>query len=230
MTNILICGASSGIGYEVARNAGKDLRLWSAGRRRPAIDRIEHLTWNALEDPFPKEQLPEQLDGLVYTPGSIHLAPFNRLSESQFMEDLNINLMGAVKSVQACLPALKKSMSGSIVLISTVAVTTGMPMHASIAAAKGAVEGLTRSLAAELAPTIRVNAVAPSLTNTPLAAKLLKTERQQTGAAARHPLNRTGNPQDIACAIRYLLSKESSWVTGQILNVDGGMSSIRRFS
>jgi len=230
MPNILICGASSGIGQAVARNLTEEYQLWTAGRQKADIESAEHLTWDAIADSFPEDQLPDQLHGMVYTPGSINLAPFNRLKESQFREDFDINLIGAVKAIQAALPALKKSKSASIVLFSTVAVGTGMPMHASVAAAKGAVEGLTRSLAAEYAPTIRVNAVAPSLTNTPLAAKLLKTERQQAGASARHPLERVGDPQDIASAVKYLLSDDANWVTGQVLKVDGGMSSVRRFT
>lgn len=230
MPNILICGASSGIGHEVAKSVGENCQLWTAGRQQPDIEGSEHLPWDAVAEPFPAEQLPDELHGLVYSPGSIHLAPFNRLRESQFREDFDINLIGAIKAIQAALPALKKAKGASIVLFSTVAVSTGMPMHASVAAAKGAVEGLTRSLAAEFAPTIRVNAVAPSLTDTPLAEKLLKTERQQAGASARHPLERVGTPQDIASAVKYLLSGDAGWVTGQVLKVDGGMSSVRRFT
>lgn len=230
MPKILICGASSGIGFEVARGLGESYQLWTAGRQQPDIQDVEHMTWDAISEAFPADRLPDELQGLVYSPGSIHLAPFNRLRESQFREDFEINLIGAVKAIQAALPALKKSKNASIVLFSTVAVSTGMPMHASVAAAKGAVEGLTCSLAAEFAPTIRVNAVAPSLTDTPLASKLLKTDRQKTGASARHPLDRIGNPNDIASAVRYLLSTDASWVTGQVLKVDGGMSSVRRFT
>jgi NAD(P)-dependent dehydrogenase (short-subunit alcohol dehydrogenase family) len=127
------------------------------------------------------------------------------------------------------LPSLKAADRASVVLFSTVAVGTGMPMHASIAAAKGAVEGLTRSLAAELAPGIRVNAIAPSLTDTPLAAGLLRSERQRAAAAERHPLGRIGQPSDLAATARFLLSEEAGWVTGQVLNVDGGMGALRRF-
>ncbi len=132
--------------------------------------------------------------------------------------------------LQAALPALNAAPQAAVVLFSTVAVSTGMPMHASVASAKGAVEGLTRSLAAELAPKIRVNAIAPSLTETPLAARLLRTERQRTAAVDRHPLERVGQPADIAAAARFLLSDDASWITGQVLAVDGGIGAVRRFS
>ena len=147
-----------------------------------------------------------------------------------FREDFELNLLGAVRALKASMPALKAAPMASVVLFSTVAVTTGMPMHSSIAAAKGAVEGLTRSLAAELAPKIRVNAIAPSLTETPLAAKLLRTERQRTAAAERHPLAKVGDADDLAAAAEFLLSQEAKWITGQVLPVDGGIGSLRRFN
>jgi NAD(P)-dependent dehydrogenase (short-subunit alcohol dehydrogenase family) len=185
--------------------------------------------WDATAGDFPKDQLPDALEGLVYCPGSIRLQPFHRLRDEDFSADFELNLLGAVRVLRAALPCLKAVERGSVVLFSTVAVATGMPMHASIAAAKGAVEGLTRSLAAELAPAIRVNAIAPSLTDTPLAAGLLRTERQRAAAAERHPLGRIGQPSDLAAAARFLLSDEAGWVTGQVLHVDGGMGRLRRF-
>jgi NAD(P)-dependent dehydrogenase (short-subunit alcohol dehydrogenase family) len=188
-----------------------------------------HLTWDATAGDFPVDQLPETLEGLVYCPGSIRLQPFSRLRDEDFRVDFEVNLLGAVRVLRAVLPSLKAADRASVVLFSTVAVGTGMPMHASIAAAKGAVEGLTRSLAAELAPGIRVNAIAPSLTDTPLAAGLLRSERQRAAAAERHPLGRIGQPSDLAATARFLLSEEAGWVTGQVLNVDGGMGALRRF-
>jgi NAD(P)-dependent dehydrogenase (short-subunit alcohol dehydrogenase family) len=149
---------------------------------------------------------------------------------ADFRNDLEINLLGAVKIIQSCLKRLKKSPTGaSILLFSTVAVKVGMPFHASVASAKAAVEGLTRSLAAEFAPRIRVNAIAPSLTNTPLAESLLSNEERQKASAERHPLKRIGHPQEIAGFAQHLLSDEGSWITGQIFYIDGGMSSIRTF-
>ena len=188
-----------------------------------------HLTWDATAGDFPVDQLPETLEGLVYCPGSIRLQPFSRLRDEDFRADFELNLLGAVRVLRAALPCLKAAGRASVVLFSTVAVGTGMPMHASIAAAKGAVEGLTRSLAAELAPGIRVNAIAPSLTDTPLAAGLLRSERQRAAAAERHPLGRIGQPSDLAAAALFLLSEEAGWVTGQVLHVDGGMGGLRRF-
>jgi NAD(P)-dependent dehydrogenase (short-subunit alcohol dehydrogenase family) len=174
-----------------------------------------------------EETMAQPIDGLVYCPGSITLAPFHRLSLDQFSEDYEINVLGAVRVLQACLGNLNPEGS-SIVLFSTVACRIGMSYHSSIAAAKSAVEGLVRSLAAELASKhIRVNAVAPSLTDTPLASNLLSTEDKRKRAAQRHPLGRIGSVSDIAGAVEYLLSEASSWVTGQILSVDGGLSSVK---
>lgn len=229
MKNILIVGASSGIGLELARSLSNTHTVWAAGRNTPDIEHIQHIRWDAASEAFPDGALPEAVEGLVYAPGSIRLQSFTRIKDEHYREDFELNLIGAVRAVRAALPALKKAGPSSVVLFSTVAVTTGMPMHASVAAAKGAVEGLTRSLAAELAPQVRVNAVAPSLTNTPLASGLLRTERQLAAAAERHPLGRIGQPEDIAAAVRYLLSSDAAWVSGQVLHVDGGMSSLRRF-
>ena len=156
--------------------------------------------------------------------------PFQRLRIEDFLEDLQINFLGAVKTIQACLTRLKKSKTGaSVVLFSTVAVNTGMPFHASVAGAKAAVEGLTRSLAAEFAPRIRFNAIAPSLTDTPLAQNLLSSEEKRQASADLHPLKRIGIPREIADLAVHLMSDASAWLTGQIIHADGGMSSLRTF-
>ncbi|MGF1548113.1 MAG: SDR family NAD(P)-dependent oxidoreductase [Thiotrichales bacterium] len=196
----------------------------------PTSDPVNHISWDATSGPIPREQLPNRLVGLVYCPGTIRLQHFERLNEEDFEEDWQVNLMGAVRALKGALPALKAAPAASVVLLSTVAVATGMPMHASVAAAKGAVEGLTRSLAAELAPSIRVNAIAPSLTDTPLASALLRSERQRSAAAERHPLRRIGEVGDLVNAVCFLLSEESAWITGQVLSVDGGLGALRRFS
>ncbi len=169
----------------------------------------------------------EALDGLAYLPGTINLKPFHRLTKEDFQQDLEVNLLGAVSVIQQCLPLLKKSSSASVVLFSTVAVGQGMPYHSSIAAAKGALEGLGKSLAAELAPAVRVNVVAPSLVDTPLAARLLSSEDRRDTSAQRHPLKRIGEPHDIAALAAFLLGPESSWIRGQVFGVDGGLSSLR---
>ena len=174
-------------------------------------------------------QAPESLDGLIYFPGSISLKPFHRLSAEDFLTDFRINCLGAISAIQSALPALKASASASIVLFSTVACAQGMPFHASIAAAKGAVEGMAKSLAAELAPKIRVNVIAPSLTATALATNLLNSDAKREAAARRHPLQQVGNPDDVAALAAFLLSDESKFITGQILRPDGGLSSVRTF-
>ncbi|NBV39267.1 MAG: SDR family oxidoreductase [Verrucomicrobia bacterium] len=169
------------------------------------------------------------MDGTVYCPGTIQLKPFHRLTPEDFLKDFQINCLGAVAALQSALPALKASGKASVVLFSTVAVVQGMLMHASIATAKGAVEGLTRSLAAEWAPVIRVNAIAPSLTDTPLAGNLLNADSKKEAAGKRHPLQQIGKPEDLASLVAYLLSDASSFMTGQVLSVDGGLSSVRLF-
>jgi 3-oxoacyl-[acyl-carrier protein] reductase len=168
--------------------------------------------------------LPEALDGVVYAPGSISLKPFRSFRPEEFRADFELNALGAALTLQKTERALRAA-RGAALLFSTVAVGQGMSYHASIAMAKGAVEGLVRSLAAEWAPAVRVNALAPSLTDTPLAAKLLGTEARATAAAERHPLKRVGQPSDLASAGLALL--DNPWVTGQILGVDGGMSTLR---
>ncbi|MGC6425487.1 MAG: SDR family NAD(P)-dependent oxidoreductase [Akkermansiaceae bacterium] len=217
--NILLIGASSGIGKASYERLSREGHFLHAPTR------------NEFDVTNPSSQLiiPEQLDGVVYCPGTINLKPYHRLTEEDFLNDLQVNLLGANRVLQQALPALKKSPSASVVLFSTIAVKIGMPFHASIAAAKGAVEGLTRSLAAELAPKIRVNCIAPSLTNTRLAAPLLTDEKRREAAAERHPLKQIGTPEQVAEQVAYLLSDASRFTTGQILRPDGGLSSVRLF-
>ena len=219
MRKVMIVGAGSGVGLRLAKSLLDTHELWTTSNQSEVQIPTHHLRWNATSEDFPTDMLPESLDGLVYCPGSIRLEPFQKLKLDAFREDFELNLIGAVRVMQAAIPALKAGTQPAVVLFSTVAVSTGMPMHTSIACAKGAVEGLTRSLAAELAPSIRVNAIAPSLTATPLAAKLLRSERQQEAAAKRHPLERIGQPTDIAAAVRFLLSEQADWITGEVLAV-----------
>ena len=232
--NIFVVGGSSGIGLEIVKKLRVDQNEIYAGSRTSEslsdYPDIHHLSTDITEKIPALDGLPDVIHGLVYCPGTIVLKPFQRLTMADFRNDFEINLFGAVKIIQACLKRLKKSPTGaSILLFSTVAVKVGMPFHASVASAKAAVEGLTRSLAAEFAPRIRVNAIAPSLTNTPLAEPLLSNEERQKASAERHPLKRIGSPQEVAGLARHLLSDEGSWITGQIFHIDGGMSSIRTF-
>ena len=232
--NFLVVGGSSGIGLEITKLLHEQGNTVFVGSRSndalAQLDGLHHLAIDVQADPLNLEGLPEVLNGLVYCPGTIRLKPFHRLTMDDFLEDWQINFLGAVKTIQAGLPHLKKSTTGAgIVLFSTVAVKTGMPFHASVAGAKAAVEGLTRSLAAEFAPRIRVNAVAPSLTDTPLAKGLLSSEEKRKASAERHPSKRIGTPQEIAQIAVHLLSDASAWMTGQIIHVDGGMSALRTF-
>jgi len=232
--NIFIVGGSSGIGLEIVKRLEDNQNEVFVGSRtsETLVDypQVHHLQLDVTKDFSDLEGLPEIVHGLVYCPGTIVLKPFHRLTSADFRRDFEINLLGAVKVIQGCLKRLKKSPAGaSIVLFSTVAVKVGMPFHASVASAKAAVEGLMKSLAAEFAPRIRVNAIAPSLTDTPLAGALLSSEERQKASAERHPLKRIGSPQEIAGFAQYLLRDEGSWITGQIFHVDGGMSSIRVF-
>ncbi len=225
----LIVGASKGIGNSLARilsDEGNEIIALSRTEGDLAeIGNVSFYEYDAtLTDGFP--EIEGSIDGVVYCPGSINLRPFNRLTEKDFLDDLSVNLLGAVRVIQKTLPNLRQSDAPSILMFSTVAVQTGMGFHSSVSAAKGAVEGLTRSLAAELAPSIRVNCIAPSLTETPLAEKLLNTPEKRDASAERHPLKKIGTPYDIASMAAFLLSEKAAFVTGQIIHVDGGMSSI----
>jgi NAD(P)-dependent dehydrogenase (short-subunit alcohol dehydrogenase family) len=225
----LIIGASSGIGNSLAELLAADGHEVYATYFKTEINssKIHYQYLDVTAKELELDNLPEVLDGVVYCPGSINLLPFHRFNAEDFTQDYQLQVVGAVKVIQTVLPKLKKSEQASIILFSTVAVQLGYNFHTQVAASKGAIEGLTKSLAAEFAPQIRVNAIAPSLTQTPLAAKLLNTEQKMETNANRHPLKRIGLPDDIAQMAFFLLSEKSSWITGQILHVDGGMSSIK---
>ena len=228
--NILIVGASSGIGLETAKSLlSKGFIVFSASRTPPDLTGITHFTWDAQNpDSTVFASLPDEIHGIIYCPGTINLKPFHRLSQEDFKHDFQINVLGAIAVIQAVLPKLKKADGASIILYSTVAAKIGMGFHASVAASKGAVEGLTLSLAAELsANKIRVNCIAPSLTDTPLSKNLLSTDEKKEASNKRHPIGRFGTSSDIANITSFLISDESSWITGQVLGVDGGMSAIK---
>jgi len=227
MKTTLIIGASSGIGRALAENLiNNNQSVISLSRNKPDLDNIEHYTYDILSnDQLP--QISQQIDGIVYCPGSINLKPFRTLKQQDFITELELNVLGAIKILQAYSSNLVQSKNASVVFFSTVAVQTGMPFHSSVAVSKGALEGLTRALAAEFAPKIRVNCIAPSLTQTPLAGKLINTPEKLEAGANRHPLKRIGTATDIANAAEFLLSDKASWVTGQVIHIDGGMSSLK---
>ena len=226
MKNYVIIGGSKGVGEQIVKElSGKGNFCHVISRSEPTYE--FNGNWHQLDALTDNLPTIESIDGLVYCLGSINLKPFNRLSLEDFNSDLNVNFFGALKAFQHYLPTLKKSEQASVVMFSTVAVQSGMPYHASIAAAKGAVEGLVKSLAAEFAPKIRVNCIAPSLTDTALAANLLNSGEKKEANAHRHPLKKIGRPEDIANLATFLLTDKSAWMTGQILHLDGGIGSIR---
>ena len=230
MGKYVVIGGSQGIGKAiVSKLISEGQEVINLSRNPCDCDGVENIKYDALEaNEGVLSEISGPVDGLVYCPGSINLKPFNRLLAGDFEKDFQVNVLGAVKAIQGLLPALKASTTSSIVLFSTVAVQTGMGFHASIASSKGAIEGLTRSLAAELANAkIRVNAIAPSLTQTPLANALLNSDEKIEAAGKRHPLGRVGQAHDIANMAVFLLKPENSWITGQILKVDGGMGDLR---
>ena len=226
--NILFIGGSTGIGLETIKLLHEKCNLIVASRTNENLENLDvkHLKFDVLNDELDLNEIPEILDGFVYCPGSINLRPFRGLKINTFQDDFNINFLSMVKILQQVLNNLKKSECSSIVLYSTVAVKIGMPFHSSISASKGAIEGFAKSLAAEFAPDIRVNVIAPSLTDTPLASRFLNNDLKKEKVGHRHPLKRHGNAIDIANSTAFLLSEESSWLTGQILGVDGGMSTL----
>lgn len=228
MKNILLIGGSYGIGYELAKELQKENNVFVASRTSENLSgiNITHIPFNASTDTLDTSILPAIIDGLVYCPGSINLRPFRGLKLETFESDMHINFFSMVKVIQSILPQLSASEQSSIVLFSTVAVKMGMPFHTSVSASKGAIEGFAKALAAEYAPKIRVNVIAPSLTDTPLADKFLSNEEKKEKSAQRHPLKRVGTTEDIAQMASFLLNKRSSWISGQIFHVDGGMSTL----
>ena len=227
--NILIIGGSSGIGLALSEILSPSNSVFAASRSNESLSSLDltHLQYDATSAELDTTILPDELHGFVYCPGSINLRPFKGLSTEAFEKDFRINVTGAINSLKSVLSRLSASGNASVVFFSTVAVQTGMPFHSSVAASKGAIEGLTRSLAAEFAPKIRVNAIAPSLVNTPLASKFLNNESKIEKANERHPLGRIGNAKEIAQAAGFLLGPESSWMTGRVLQLDGGIGNLK---
>jgi NAD(P)-dependent dehydrogenase (short-subunit alcohol dehydrogenase family) len=231
MANYLIIGGSSGIGSSlVAQLVEEGHQVFATYNTHPVTSSFPNLSYfplNVLDETLDLSFLPEKLDGIAFCPGAIQLKPFARIQAADFMADYQLQVVGAIKVIQGALPALKNAEQASIVLFSTVAVQLGLNFHSLVSASKGAIEGLTKSLAAEFAPKIRVNAIAPSLTNTPLAAGLLNSDQKMEANAERHPLKRVGKPEDVSAMAAFLLSPKTSWITGQIISVDGGMGALK---
>jgi NAD(P)-dependent dehydrogenase (short-subunit alcohol dehydrogenase family) len=229
---IVVIGGSSGIGLALVK------QLTSQGANIINVSRhqgealtelaVQHITADVTADISALATLPDLIHGVVYCPGTINLKPFSRLTEEDFLHDWQVNVLGAVRVLQQTIKSLKKAQGASVVLYSTVAARVGMNFHASVAAAKSAVEGLSLSLAAEYAANkIRFNVIAPSLTDTPLASHLLSSAERREASDKRHPLGRVGTPEEVAAITVFLLSDQSGWISGQVFGVDGGMSTLR---
>jgi NAD(P)-dependent dehydrogenase (short-subunit alcohol dehydrogenase family) len=230
MKTYVLIGGSSTIAQALINSLeDQDVNLLVFSRSVNLFPDQKNVNWqqfNVLDDEFNPEMIPASVDALVYFPGTINLKPFQTLKTEDFQHDLEINFFGAVKAVKTFYRPLRKSGNGSVVLFSTVAAKVGMPYHASIASAKAAVEGLTRSLAAEFAPQVRVNCIAPSLTETQMASKLLSNEERRSSIAQRNPMKKIGQPEELAKLVEFLAGEKSSWITGQIIGIDGGMSTL----
>jgi NAD(P)-dependent dehydrogenase (short-subunit alcohol dehydrogenase family) len=230
MRNYLIIGGTSGIGKALVKTLQKEGNITATFNQTQPEENLNNINFihlDVLEDSLDLGNLPEEIHGFAYCPGSINLKPFHRFSEEDFLNDFKLQVLGATKIIREILPKLKLSGTSSIVLFSTVAVQNGFNFHSQVAMSKGAIEGLTKSLAAEFAPKIRVNAIAPSLTDTPLAGKILSTPEKKAAQAEYNPLKKIGSAEDIAEIAAFLLSEKSSWITGQIIHVDGGFSTLK---
>ena len=226
MKNTVIIGGSKGIGNAIVKNLISENKIYNISRTSPeqTHQNLTHFNCDILNDDLPEI---EAIDTLIYCPGSINLKPISRLSLENFREDFEINVIGAVKTIQHFLPKLKNGNQPSILLFSTVASKLGMPFHASVAAAKSAIEGLTKSLGAELAPTIRVNAIAPTVTDTTLASKLLRNDKIVENIKERHPLKKFLNPEEVADMASFLTSSKAASISGQIFKMDCGIVSFK---
>lgn len=223
---ILVIGGSHGIGKEVVNLLSDDHEVHTASRTENSSGPAPttYTPFDVLENDPEELDIPESLDGFVFCPGTINLKPFRLLKEQDFTDDMELNFFALVRMLKYILPKMNEG--GSLVFFSTVATQTGMPFHTSIAAAKGAIEGFARSLAAEYAPKLRVNVIAPSLTDTPLASRLLNNDVKKEKMAERHPLKSVGSAMDMAKLTTFLISADSQWITGQVFKVDGGISTL----
>lgn len=226
MKNILLIGGSHGIGLSIVKELQETHKIFVASRTDESLSHVNvtHISFDAIKDALDSALLPDKLDGFIYCPGSINLKPFKMMSLETIKEDMELNFFSMVKVVKNIISKMDEN--SSMVFFSTIAVGTGMPFHSSVAAAKGAIEGFAKSMAAEYAPKVRVNVIAPSLVDTTLASRLLNNDKKRESMDERHPLKRVGTPEDIAHCAVFLLSDKSTWITGQIIGVDGGLSTL----
>ena len=226
MKNIVIIGGSKGIGSAILMQQLQSNQVINISRTAPDVSHsnLTHYAVDVLQDPLPDI---ENVDTLIYCPGSINLKPIGNLSISDFKNDFEINVIGAVKAIQKYLPALRKGQQPSILLFSTVAAKLGMPFHASIATAKAGVEGLVKSLGAELASVVRVNAIAPTITETSLAAGILRNDRMKENMIERHPMKGYLKPDEVAHMANFLISEEAKSISGQVFALDYGIASFK---
>lgn len=222
MKNIVIIGGSKGIGFEILKQQLESNQVYNISRNAPEISHpnLKHYSLDVLQDVLPEI---ENIDTLIYCPGSINLKPIGNLSIDDFRNDFEINVIGAVKSIQKYLSVLKKGTNPSIILFSTVAAKLGMPFHASIATAKAGVEGLVKSLGAELASVVRINAIAPTITETSLAAGILRNDRMKENMVERHPMKGYLKPEEVASMANYLISDYAKSISGQVFEMDYGI-------
>ena len=222
MKNIVIIGGSKGIGKAILEQQLTSNLIYSISRTSPEISHpnLKHFELDVLKDVLPEI---ENIDVLIYCPGTINLKPILSLSIEDFKNDFEVNVLGAVKAIQKYLPNLKKGNNPSIVLFSTVAAKLGMPFHASIATAKSGVEGLVKSLGAELASVVRINAIAPTITDTTLAANILRNDRMKENMVERHPMKNYLQPQEVANMVSFLISENAKSISGQVFEMDYGL-------
>lgn len=233
MKTALIIGGSSGIGNElvqILQSKGNQVfysYFTNENNQLKDLENVHPFPLDVTSDELNLPELPDVIDYFAYLPGSVNLKPFKSIKEQHLLEDYKLQIIGFHKVFNAIQKQLKNSEQASVVTVSSVAASTGFPYHGVVSATKGAIEGLTKALSAEYAPKIRFNTVAPSLTNTPLTKRLLNSDAKIEANAERHPLKAVGEAKDIANALSFLLSEESKWMTGQVLHVDGGISSIK---
>jgi NAD(P)-dependent dehydrogenase (short-subunit alcohol dehydrogenase family) len=226
MKTVVIIGGSKGIGAAISKSLLETHKIINVSRSQPELmhQNLTHYTCDVLTDELPEI---ENVDSLIYCPGSINLKPFERLKIEDFKNDFDINFIGAVKAIQKYIPKLKEADKASILMFSTVASKLGMPFHTSVASVKSAIEGLVISLAAEYAPKIRINAIAPTVTDTTLASKLLRNDRQKEQMIERHPLKKYLSPEEVAEMASFLISEKSASMSGQIFEMDCGITTFK---